>query len=230
MKTLAKCLILTFILSSSFVVDAQMSNDFLNDIESEKIPMLVHLKNGSIFRGNGYIKDNDVYFTRDGDKHTKTYNDLSITAVDIKENGSIVHFDYKLLNKEDKRARLLRLVSTGKINLYLVSNSTKRKSLNTNPITTERSTNFPKRKAQIYKKKAFNPYLFHDLKLYYFSDKESDVVRKLRPSKYLFKKNHQELKLKHFSKCPALLKDIESNAYKLEDITRTIDTYNNACK
>ncbi|GGI55700.1 hypothetical protein [Winogradskyella haliclonae] len=230
MKTFAKCLILTFILCSSLVIDAQMSNDFLNDIESEKIPMLIHLKNGSTFRGNGYIKDNDVYFTRDGDKHTKTYNDLSIKSLDIKENGNIVHFDYKLLSKEDKRARLLRLVSTGKINLYLVSNSTKRKSINTNPIITERSSSLPKSKAQIYKKKAFNSYLLHDLKLYYFSDKETDVVRKLRPSKYLFKKNHSELKLKHFSKCPTLLKDIEGSSYRLEDITRTIDIYNNACK
>ena len=221
---------LSFILSLPFMVNAQMSSDYMIDMESEKMPMLVHLKNGSTFRGYGYIKDNDVHFTRDGDKHIKTYNDLSIKSVDIKENGDIVHFDYKFLKKEDKRARLLRLVSTGKIDLYLISNSTKRKGLNTNPITTERSTTFPKRKAQAYTKKAFNPYLFHDLKLYYFSDEESDVVRKLRPSKYLFKKNHRELSLKYFNKCPSLLKEIESSNYRLDDITRTIDICNNTCK
>ena len=231
MKPSLRYLLILFVCSFQTIALCQSNNDFLKEIDAKKTQMIITLNNGNSYRGMGYIVDNDIYFTRIGDKHTKIYNDKDVTSLDMRENGKIVHFDYRYLRKGKQRKRLLRLVSSGKIDVYLISNTTKKGNKNTSLSTAEVQNIIPLRirNRYGYKDKTFNPYLFFDTELYYIGNGRNDIVSQLNLNKYLFEKKYKDFTTNHFVNCPELVERMKDDFKHKEAIVLAIDFYNNSC-
>lgn len=230
MKSKLLYLLLTFLFSFSGISKAQSHSTIVKEIESRQTPMILQLKNGDVVKGNGYISNNTIYLVALGETNYKKYDDVVVDFMDMKETGKIIHFEYKKFLNDQTRARLFRRVSSGKIDVYLISNSTKRFVKNTNASATERGIRLPNNSAYKYKTPTYNPFLFYDTDLYYVSEKNQKTVKKLTSVIALSKRNFEKSAADFFKDCPNLVTKIKNKHYKKEDIVRALDFYNNTCE
>lgn len=181
---------------------------FSNSIAQNKLS--IELKDGTVLKGFGRIKVNEsILFMKTEKAEKEIYDYKTVRRLNIYTDNSEQNYEYKIIDGTGGVSSiiLLEIIRTGKVNLYqdFISGV----SYGPNMSGGYGFSNYSKT-------------------TYYISQKESNIVTKLRIGN-TYSKRFKKIAKKFFNSCPDLLEKINSKFFKRYGIHSVVDYYNKKC-